>query len=173
MNDYYTSIQYQLTNNKIFDDVFAHADEFSKILFAGPESLKKYLVEQWESIRTDFKNKNFQNVVDIDRPVTESDFVVTGYKISEDIRSYIMAFPVSSRPDASCEVIALTVVKGRPRYFTIEASEHAMNQARCYVIGEWYVDENGRKAHRNYGTVEKINMEEFMRFIEKQVETQA
>ena len=38
-----TSIQYQLSNNVLFNEVFGHWSEFSNVLRQGPDEMKKYL----------------------------------------------------------------------------------------------------------------------------------
>ena len=45
-----TSIQYQLSNNVLFNEVFGHWSEFSNVLRQGPDEMKKYLYEKWNYI---------------------------------------------------------------------------------------------------------------------------
>lgn len=50
-----TSIQYQLTNVKLFNEVFYNWEVFNEQLNKGPEQMKRYLLEEWNHLKEGLK----------------------------------------------------------------------------------------------------------------------
>ena len=69
-----TSIQYQLTNVKMFDDVFLDWKNFNIILDHGPEAMKKYLLQEWNKLKEQLAHDERLIIKDLNKNVTIDDF---------------------------------------------------------------------------------------------------
>lgn len=159
-----TSIQYQLTNVKLFNEVFANWENFNSRLSAGPEEMKKYLVELWNTVKDKLKDNEKLELKDINKVVTEADFNVTVNKTNNGTNVFFISFPDYEYTDGACKYVALALTPNMPKYFTLEYSKHAMENTPCWVVGEWVI-ENSNSEHKNYGAVDNMRIEWFAGFI--------
>lgn len=149
-----TSIQYQMTNVKLFDEIFANWRNFNEKLQAGPNIMKKWLCDEWSNIKEILKQRDDLIVKDINKEVTVDDFDITFNKSDSGISIFFFKFPEYEYNDAASKYVALALTPAMPRYFTLEYSEHFLTKEKQFVFGEFKVDENTRtKKHINYGVV--------------------
>ena len=139
-----TSIQYNISNKAIFDEVFTNWPNFNKLLAKGPDAVKQFLYENWVYLKKVLTDNKELEVVDADKEVTVNDFDVTFNKTENGT--------------------ALALTKKRPRYFTLEYSFNHLENKRCWVIGEFYINNNS-KAHKNYGPVDNMRLSWFAGYI--------
>jgi hypothetical protein len=157
---YKSSVQYQMTHIKLFDEVFCNAQKFSAELQKGPAEMKKYLFDMWNQLRTELKNNEKFEFNDIDKGVTIEDFDITFNKTRNGTKIFFVTLPDYEYRDAAAKYIALAITNNGARYFTLEYSEHMIDHTPCWVIGEWAVVE-GKKQHKNYGTVDNMRLSFF------------
>ena len=148
-----TSVQYQFTNNILFDEIFKGWENFKKHLDAGPDDMKKYLFQRWNESNEMLKKNERLELKDVDKKVSVDDFNITFNKTQNGSSVFFFIFPDYAYRDAASKCVALAFTKNGPKYFTLEYSEHVSNHEPCWVIGEFYID-NGQKQHKNYGTVD-------------------
>lgn len=150
-----TSIQYQMTNVKLFDEIFANWRSFNEKLQAGPNIMRKWLCDEWNNIKEILKQRDDLIVKDIGKEVTVNDFDITFNKSDSGVSIFFFKFPEYEYNDAASKYVALALTPAIPRYFTLEYSESFLTKERQFVFGEFKVDENTRtKKHLNYGTVD-------------------
>lgn len=165
-----TSIQYQLTNRVLFDNIFLHWDEFNNSLVKGPVYMKTYFVDEWNKLKDFLITKNIEDVEikDIDRVVSEDDFDAQLVTTKKNFPVFFFSFPDyedyidydSNFIDPVSKYVALALTDNLPRYFTLEYSKDYMSGEARYVIGEFYIDGN-ELAHRNFGSIENKSLEDF------------
>lgn len=143
-----TSIQYQLSNNVLFNEVFGHWSEFSNVLRQGPDEMKKYLYEKWNYVKDELKKNTEIEIQDLDKIVTADDFNVTYNKTVNGTSVFFLTFPDYDYRDAASKYVALALTKQRPRYFTLEYADDFITHEPYWVVGEFVIEGNG-KAHRN------------------------
>ena len=150
-----TSIQYQITNVKLFDEIFANWRSFNEKLQAGPSIMRKWLCDEWNNIKEILKQRDDLIVKDIGKEVTANDFDITYNKSDSGVSIFFFTFPEYEYNDAASKYVALALTPAMPRYFTLEYSESFLTKERQFVFGEFKVDENTRtKKHINYGVVD-------------------
>ncbi len=150
-----TSIQYQMTNVKLFDEIFTNWRSFNEKLQAGPNIMRKWLCDEWNNIKEILKQRDDLIVKDINKEVTANDFDITFNKSDSGVSIFFFKFPEYEYNDAASKYVALALTPAMPRYFTLEYSESFLTKERQFVFGEFKVDENTRtKKHLNYGTVD-------------------
>ena len=150
-----TSIQYQMTNVKLFDEIFANWRSFNEKLQAGPNIMRKQLCDEWNNIKKILKQRDDLIVKDIGKEVTVNDFDITFNKSDSGVSIFFFKFPEYEYNDAASKYVALALTPAMPRYFTLEYSESFLTKERQFVFGEFKVDENTRtKKHINYGVVD-------------------
>ena len=150
-----TSIQYQMTNVKLFDEIFANWRSFNEKLQAGPNIMRKWLCDEWNNIKEILKQRDDLIVKDINKEVTENDFDITFNKSDSGVNIFFFKFPEYEYNDAASKYVALALTPTMPRYFTLEYSESFLTKERQFVFGEFKIDENTRtRKHINYGTVD-------------------
>lgn len=160
-----TSIQYHMTNKKLFDDVYLEPKKFFNDLNKGPDFMKERLLEEWNELKNTLSKVPDLEIVDLDKEVTIADFDIGYAEAGENTQIFFFTFPEFDFGDASSRYIALVIGEGLPRYFTLEQSENYLDDETHYVIGEWKVmDEFGNVqiTHVNHGFVENNNLETFM-----------
>lgn len=167
-----TSIQYQITNKVLFDNIFLNWNKFDEALSKGPDYMRNYLVNEWNRYRDFLLSKddlmNQIDIKDMDRVVSEEDFDVQGVMTKSNVFVFFFSFPdyeeyvdyESGFVDPVSKYVALAMTDDLPRYFTFEYSYDAMTNEPRFVIGEFYVDGN-ELAHRNYGSIEEKSLEQF------------
>lgn len=154
-----TSIQYQLTNKKLFYDIFGNFEEFNEILKQGSNAVKQFLLDDWNEIKEELsKNENIV-LKDIDKKVTIDDFDIELEEDKDGYAVFFFTFPDYEDHDAASKYIALCLLKDRPRYITLEYGESFVikqfpEKESCFMIGEFSVDENSNIVHQNYGKLE-------------------
>ena len=159
-----TSIQYNISNKAIFDEVFTNWPNFNKLLAKGPDAVKQFLYENWVYLKKVLTDNKELEVVDADKEVTVNDFDVTFNKTENGTPVFFITFPDHDFNDASSKYVALALTKKRPRYFTLEYSFNHLENKRCWVIGEFYINNNS-KAHKNYGPVDNMRLSWFAGYI--------
>lgn len=164
-----TSIQYQLTNNKIFEDVFAKWNVFSSWINQGPTKMKEFLFNEWyETKRLLTLNPNLI-VKDFNRQVSIVEFDIKYIPTTTGIPVFYLIFPDYKEGDGASKIVGLALCEKRPRYFTLESAIRYENNSLTYVVGEFYVDYQTRsKKHNNYGFVDlNVDLKQFSSFIEQ------
>lgn len=160
-----TSIQYQVTNFRLFREVFTNWKNFNSILNEGPEKMKAFLFTLWNEEKDKLKNRLEDNknlkVRDMDKVVSIDDFNITYNETSSKIPIFFVTFPDYDGTDAASKYVAVALAPMMPRYFTLEYSENFITHTPTWVVGEFYVGENGRRAHKNYGNVDNMRITYF------------
>ena len=159
-----TSIQYNISNIAIFNEVFGNWPNFNKLLAKGPDSVKQFLYEDWAYIKKTLTDNPELEVVDADKEVTVDDFDVTFNKTKNGTPVFFITFPDHKFNDASSKYVALALTKTKPRYFTLEYSYNHFDNKECWVIGEFYL-EGKNKTHKNYGPVDNMRLSWFAGYI--------
>lgn len=166
-----TSIQYQMSNVVLFNEVFGNWNNFNAELKKGPEEMKKYLFNMWNKLKEDLKNKPNLIIKDVDKNVTVSDFDVTFNKTKNGTNIFFITFPDYDYHDAASKYVALALTPTMPKYYTLECSEHAVDHTPCWVIGEFAIEE-GKKKHINYGSVDNMRLTWFAGYILGKLESE-
>ncbi len=160
-----TSIQYQLTNVKMFNEIFENWKNFSSFLSQGPTVMKSYLLKEWNDLKDNLKDDERLLLKDLNKDVTIDDFNVTFNKTQNGTPVFFFTFPDYEYRDAASKYVALALTKNMPRFFTLEYSEKIMTQELCWVIGEFLITSNGQKQHNNYGEVDNDRLSWFAGYI--------
>ena len=159
-----TSIQYQISNVKLFHEVFGNWKTFNEELNKGPEMMKKYFLEMWNRLKNELINNDNLIIKDIDKEVGASDFDVTYNKTKNGTSVFFITFPDYDYTDAASKYVALALTPIKPKYYTLEYSEHAINHTPSWVVGE-FVIENSKKKHINHGTSDNMRLSWFAGYI--------
>ncbi len=159
-----TSIQYQLTNVKLFNEIFYNWKNFNEQLNKGPEKMKYYLLEEWNKLKEELKDNEGIVLKDIDKIVTENDFNITMNQAKDGSLVFYFTFPNYDDTDAASKFVALALTPQKPRYFTLEYSESIITKEKQFIVGEFLV-ENGKRVHRNYGPLKSDKIEIFSGFV--------
>lgn len=166
-----TSIQYQISNVKLFSEVFSNWDVFKEKLNDGPEEMKKYLFEMWNNLKNELKSNENLIIKDIDKEVSVSDFDVTYNRTKNGTSIFFITFPDYDYRDAASKYVALALTPKMPKYYTLEYSEHQINNTPCWVIGE-FVIEDSKKRHINCGTTDNMRLTWFSGYILGKLESE-
>jgi hypothetical protein len=166
-----SSIQYQLTNSKLFYSVFTNWEQFYPTLAAGPDKMKEYLYNEWNQVKKDLENSDKFLLKDLDKVVSVNDFDVTYNKTKNGTSVFFITFPDYDYTDAASKYVALALTKEKPRYFTLEYSEHEMTHEKYWVIGEFCVEKD-HKVHKNYGPADNMRLSWFAGYIMGYLESQ-
>lgn len=166
-----TSIQYLYTNVKLFNEVFYNWPNFNEQLKLGPENMKEYFLKEWNELKERLKKDEKIEVKDLDKIVTKDSFDITFNKTESGIPIFFFTFPDYEYNDAASKYVALILTSKMPRYFTLEYSEHTLSKKRCFVLGEFLIDEETKKTtHKNYGTVEDDRLAYFAGLVINMIE---
>ena len=65
-----TSIQYQFTNVRLFNEIFYNWAKFNEILKSGPENMKDYLFSEWNKLTIELKKIDKITIKDINKNIT-------------------------------------------------------------------------------------------------------
>lgn len=163
------SIHYLLAHMEIRNLVFEEWTKFNELLAQGPETLKEYFCFLWSKKKEEFIDRYDLDVIDLNKEIKNSDFGVSYSVLDKEIKVFKFTMPkrVTDYGQAMCISIVLT--SKLPRYFTLEYSKEP-NGEYFYVVGEWQIDfENDDYMHKNYGTIDKPNIGEFLRRINEQL----
>lgn len=152
-----TSIQYQISNVKLFDNIFSNWKDFDEKLNAGPEVMKKYLFDMWNSLKEELRNHDNLIIKDIDKEVSVNDFNVTFNRTKNGTGVFFITFPDYEYTDAASKYVALALTPNMPRYYTLEYSKDIEKNIPCWVIGEWIIKDSTPR-HINYGTVDNMRL---------------
>ena len=164
-----TSIQYQLSNIKLPNDVFANFEEFDALLKSGPDSIKQYLVDQWNAIKDIVKYREDLEIKDFDKEISIDDFEVTFNKTKNGSPIFFITFPDYEYFDSTSKYVAIALTVQGVKFFTYEYSLNKTGEP-CWAIGEFYI-KDGKFAHNNYSTSEDSRMSWFAGFITSFLET--
>ena len=110
----------------------------------------------WNTLKNDLKNNEKLIVKDIDKKVNISDFNVTYNKTKKGTSIFFITFPDYEYRDAASKYVALALTPDKPRYYTLEYSEHALDHSPCWVIGEWVVNNNEPTETEESGIVNNV-----------------
>lgn len=166
-----TSIQYQISNNWLFDEVFANWRNFNEVLRKGPNEMKKYLVEAWNMLKEELKANDNLIIKDLDKEVTVDDFDVTYNRTNNGISVFYITFPDYEYTDAASKYVALALTPNMPKYMTLEYSENVNDGSACWVIGEFKI-ENNKKVHVNYGSIDNMRLSWFAGYVMGKIEAE-
>lgn len=156
-----TSIQYQLTNVKLFRDVFFDWKNFRELLGKGPIAMIQFLFDEWNEVKNTLSNRDDLIVKDLNKQVSINDFNATLIRSDTGIDIFFFIFPDYEFNDAASKYVALAMTPKMPRFFTLEYSEN-MNKERTFVIGEFILNlETSQTQHLNYGQVGDDNLSYF------------
>lgn len=144
------SIQYQVAS-VLARDTLMNFDEFSQLLSAGPKHVMGYLDYVWHRIKMSFESEGIE-ATDIGKEITPMSFKAYLYAPNDECKYYGVELPDYEYPDATSKYI---VIADEPRYYTLEYSRHVINNAPCFVIGEWVLV-NGVIEHKNLGAVDEV-----------------
>ena len=166
-----TSVQYQISNVKLFYEVFGNWKSFNEKLNSGPNGMKKYLFEMWNTLKEELRSNDNLIIKDIDKEVNISDFDVTYNRTKNWTSVFFITFPDYEYNDAASKYVALALTPNMPKYYTLEYSTHVMDNSPCWVIGEWIVESNKPK-HINYGTTDNMRLTWFSGYILGKLESE-
>ena len=168
-----TTRAYYMSHVLLRNKIFFEADEFNENLKKGPQVMKKYLLDLWNSINeTDFKEGTI--IEDINRVVSANDFDVT-YRAIENKEIFFFIMPDPDCYQAQAKAVALIIDKTSGiRYITMEIwSKDEDEKMKAifgelytpkYTIGEWKLKDN-KFVHMNYGRIPRNTLECFATFI--------
>ena len=152
-----TTKGYYLTHVLLRNIIFYDFKNFNENLSKGPEFMKKYLSQLWNSI----DEKNFKEGViirDKDRTITENDFDITVNQINST-KIFYLIFPDPINDSVQAKTVAICLCKDFPRYITMEGwTKDELSQQ--YTLGEWEICK-GEFKHCNYGNVSRNTVESF------------
>ena len=166
-----TSIQYQLTNVKMFKDIFEDWKNFDSLLSQGPDIMKMHLLQEWNNLKENLKNNKGILLKDLNKDVTINDFDITFNRTKNGTSVFFFTFPDYEYKDPASKYVALALTKNMPRYFTLEYSENIMTHELCWVVGEFFITPNG-KGHNNYGEVDNDRLSWFAGYILRLLESE-
>ena len=161
-----TTIQYQLTNVKLFNDIFTNWSEFNECLKKGPEAMKEKFLNDWNIVKEYLKNSEKFIVQDFEKDVSKDDFDITINKTKKGTNVFFFSFPNSEYRNAASKYVALVLAPNRPRYITLEFSKSILDNKETFVLGEFYIDEKeNKKMHKNYGQVDNDRITYFAGYV--------
>ena len=163
-NDISTSIQYQISNVVLFDQVYKNWVNFYEKIQKGPEEMKHFLFDMWNKLKLDLKNNKEIIVKDIDREVSINDFDVTFNRTKNGTSIFFITLPDYDYQDAASKYVAIALTPKMPRYFTLEYSKNSLDSSTCWFIGEFAIIENHKK-HINYGKADNMRLSWFAGYI--------
>lgn len=162
-----TSIHYFIAHMKIRNLIFEEWQKTNELLNQGPEALKQCFCELWNDLKEEFKNREDLEITDMERQIEPDDFEISYSVLDNNIKAFTFVMPKSLTDFAQAECVTLVITPKIPRYFTFELSEKIDSQ-KCYVIGEWQIDfENNDYKHKNYGSIEELNIGKYLGRINK------
>lgn len=156
--DISTSRAYIASQIKLRNEVFNNWTTFFKALSGGPNVMKQYLSNMWNSI-TDKDVKDGTPINDLDRHIDENDFDIT-FNVFNGIRVFFIIFPNPTSIQAQAKCVAVAFTPNMPRYFTMEIGLHYLTNETYYVFGEWKIENNYYK-HLNHGPLNHDTIESF------------
>ena len=148
---------YYLTHILLRNIIFYDFKLFNEKLNKGPEVMKKYLLELWNSI-DESKFEPGTVINDKERVLIESDFDITFNEV-DGIKIFFIIFPETSSYSTQAKAVAIVLCKDFPRYITMEGwTKEEIEQK--YTIGEWEICK-GIFKHNNYGKISRNTVECF------------
>lgn len=161
-----TSIQYQLSNGKLFQEVFGNWRKFNEELKKGPENMREWLLAKWKEVREELQAKPEIILKDKEREVTKEDFNISFQQTKQGTNIFFFLFPDYDGTDAASKYVALVLAPKIPRYITLEYSQNFVTKQKQYVIGEFVLDEKThQKTHLNYGSVDNDRISYFAGYV--------
>lgn len=168
-----TSKAYYMSHILLRNKIFFESKEFNEYLSKGPQVMRQYLLDLWNSI----DEKNFKEgaiIKDIDRAVSVDDFDIS-FRPSEEKNIFFFIMPDPVCYQAEAKAVALIISKTNEiRYITMEiwSNNEEENMKKIlgesyipqYTIGEWVLEENQFK-HLNLGKIPRNTIECFASFI--------
>ena len=152
-----TTKGYYLTHILLRNIIFYDFKLFNEKLNKGPEVMKKYLLELWNSIDEN-KFKPGTVLKDKEINVVENDFNITVNEVN-GIKIFYITFPETSSYSIQAKAIAIVLCKDFPRYITMEGWTKEEN-TQNYTLGEWEIYK-GSFVHNNYGKIPRNTIECF------------
>lgn len=162
-----SSINYFVAHEKIRNLIFEEWEKTNILLQKGPEILKQYFCKLWNEVKMECLYIDDVDVIDLDKEIKPEDFDISYSILNDGIKAFnfIMPKPIIQCGQVAC--VTLLITKRIPRVFTLELAKNK-NGENCYSIGEWQIDfENNDYRHKNYETIDKLNIGEFLGKINK------
>ena len=159
-----TSIQYQISNIVLFNDVFVNWSNFNNKLKKGPEEIKQYLLEMWNNLIKSLKDRNDIIAKDKEKDVNINDFDVTYNKTKNETSIFFLTLPDYEYQDGASKYVAIALTPKMPRYFTLEYSKSFIDNSTCWYVGEFAI-QNKQKVHHNYGKSDNMRLSWFAGYI--------
>lgn len=159
-----TSIQYQISNIVLFDQVYKNWVNFYGNIQKGPEVMKHFLFDMWNKLKEYLKNNQEIIVKDIDKEVSINDFDVTYNRTKNGTSIFFITLPDYEYQDAASKYVAIALTPKMPRFFTLEYSQSSLNSETCWIVGEFAIIDN-QKSHFNYGKADNMRLSWFAGYI--------
>ena len=166
-----TSIQYQLSNGKLFQEVFGNWRKFNEELKKGPENMRQWLFDKWNEVKEELQPNPNIVLKDFEREVTKEDFDISFQQTKQGTNIFFFVFPDYDGTDAASKYVALVLAPKMPRYFALEYSQSFVTKKKQYVIGEFVIDQKThQKAHLNYGSIDNDRLSYFAGYLLEMIE---
>ena len=159
-----TSIQYQMSNIVLFNEVYGNWINFNDRIKKGPEEMKQYLLEMWNKIKLSLKDRNDIIVKDKEKEVNINDFNVTYNRTKNGTSIFFLTLPDYEYQDAASKYVAVALTPMIPRFFTLEYSKSVVDGNTCWYVGEFVID-NNQKKHCNFGKSDNMRLSWFAGYI--------
>lgn len=172
-----TSVQYHLTNNYLFNEIYGNWQNFNQVLNAGPESMKQFLCDLWNKTKNDLLQNPNVIIRDVDKEITPNDFDITLNSTNGGIKIFYFTFPSIDieKPEPACKYVALALTPNMPQYFTLEYSyipePYPVGPLgrNFWVAGEWAIIDKNKK-HYNIQSIDNDRLPYFAGLIKTVVE---
>jgi len=166
-----TSIQYQLSNGKLFQEIFGNWRKFNEELKKGPENMRQWLFDKWYEVKEELKDRPDLILRDLDRKVTKEEFGISFAQTKKGTNVFFFIFPDYEYTDAASKYVALALTPRKPRYITLEYTKRYGTTEKQFVMGEFVFNEEiNKKMHKNYGNVDNDRIGYFARSVLDMIE---
>lgn len=161
-----TTIAYQVTNIVLRDEIYDNWEIFLKNLNSGPNTMKKELLNMWNSTKEKLNQHENLKIVDVDKIVSVESFDITMNITEDNVRVFYFIFPDAEIAIAQCKCVALALTAHIPRYFTMEyfSKENGNEQ---FMFGEWTLDNK----HLNHGKLNNPTVDCFARNVQEKIKS--
>ena len=162
-----SSIHYIMAHEKIRNLIFEEWERTNLLLNQGPDVLKQYFCKLWNETKQELEYVDDIDIIDLDKKIKTEDFNVTYSILGDGIKTFNFIMPKPLTDYGQALYISVVLTSRIPRFFTLELVK-GLNGNDSYMIGEWYIDfENDNYEYKNYETIDKPNIGEFLGKINK------
>ena len=156
------SIQFQLTNVAFLEYVFKNTDEFKTLLEQGPDSVKEYLFNEWNRIKSELEKDDRIIVKDKDKEITNDSFDITANTLDNGVTIYYFIFPDYEFADPASKCVAVILTDTDPRFINMEYQMSSFGVKRYFTFGEFKANEDRTNfVYENYGELPDESIEQF------------